>query len=735
VFVVTKIFFLDENNSSMQAKMRAQIVAIAPYLVGLLVVSPYLYSIYSFHQETSSAQVPSLFYSAHQLSELPQTFYRLFSSHLLVPGPAYEFSLHWGLAFVTIFVLFIVSAKTSISLSSAQWTLLKVSAATYFLSVLAIFGEFSVVSDWVFYLIPQVGKMHIYQRFLLAAQLCLSVMIAIMLQAITQVRPQVATRIILAIAAILGLVAAYILARHAAVGQEIGLNNYIVYEIFLAFLLVAVLLVAGQSFVYVAVIFFACLPAMDGMYDRAHNGNTYAKQRERQKFALDAGEREKIVAFLKRNSSKSIVKYVDITPMWNADGVETFPKNFPYFVLNELQLSSYGGFTFYLSSISSYSKRMPVVGAETAVVPDWQLLADSGAEFVVARSADLQRGYLKEIAALVKAEQILRLSSDVVIVRLPADVDTAQVNDVAPIFDNGYFRIGPIHDESAAKLVNVAKGKPAAQSSTAGGAAKNAVDGNTNGDFNLGSVSHSGKDANAWLQVDLEKSETIQQVKVWNRTDCCGHRLRDYWIFISDTPFLPTDTVATLRSRVGTFGKVGSTPTPVFTLRPGRVSGRYVRIQMTGDQPLDESFLSVAELEVLRADAVEVKPPSSVSVEAPRISDVKFFTNSANYMRLDLVSSADAKVEYLLWAKNPRLHFYRNGVELSPSDKGGVSSIAISSGKSVIEIKYRNLPLVLFWFFYLAYALTLLWFVLPQRIRFIVMRIFDGKPPALSISR
>jgi hypothetical protein len=731
VFVVTKIFFLDENDASVKVKMHAQLIAITPYLVGLLVVSPYLYSVYAFHLETSSAKVPSLFYSAHQLAELPQTFFRLLSSRLSVPGPAYEFSLHWGFAFITIFLLFLTSTKASIALSTSQWTLLRVSATGYFLSVLATFGEFSVVSDWVFYLIPQVGKMHIYQRFLLAGQLCLSLMIAVMLQALMEVRPQLATRIVLSIAAIVGLIAAYVLVRHPTTAQEAGLNNYIIYELFLAFLLAAVFLVPGKLFVHTAVVFLACLPAMDGMYDRAHNGNTYDKQRERQKFALDSREREKIVAFLKRNSSKSIVKYVDITPMWNADGIESFPKNFPHFVLNELQLTSYGGFTFYLSSISSYSTKMPVSGVATAVVPDWQLLADSGADFVVGRTADLQRGYLKEIAALVTNEQILRLSSDVVIVRLPTDFNTSQIKNASPSFDNGYFRVGSKRDESATKLVNIAKHKPAEQSSTAGGAAKNALDGNTNGDFNLGSVSHSGKDANAWLQVDLEKSEVIDQVKIWNRTDCCGHRLRDYWIFISDTPFLPTDTVASLRSRSGTFGKVGLTPTPAFTIRTGRVSGRYVRIQITGDQAMDESFLCVAELEVFQADGAEINPASRVAVEPLRVSDVTFTTNNANYIRLDLESSANAKVEYLLWAKNPRLHFYRNRVEVSPSDLGGVSSIDIPPGKSVIEIKYRNVPFVIFWFFYLLYALTLLWFVLPERIRIVAARVLQRKSPAL----
>ena len=52
--------------------------------------------------------------------------------------------------------------------------------------------------------------------------------------------------------------------------------------------------------------------------------------------------------------------------------------------------------------------------------------------------------------------------------------------------------------------INLALNKPATQSSTAtGGAAGLAVDGNTNGNFFAGSVSHTLLDNQAWWQVDL----------------------------------------------------------------------------------------------------------------------------------------------------------------------------------------------------------------------------------------
>jgi hypothetical protein len=143
---------------------------------------------------------------------------------------------------------------------------------------------------------------------------------------------------------------------------------------------------------------------------------------------------------------------------------------------------------------------------------------------------------------------------------------------------------------------NRALGKFATQSSTLPGYADSAnlaVDGNTDGGFSDGSVTATNADQNAWWQVDLGASVTINSVVVWNRTDCCGSRLNDYWVFVSDTPFLATDTPATLQSRPGTFNShQTSAPNPATTIAAS-AEGRYVRVQLSG-----ANYLSLAEVQV-----------------------------------------------------------------------------------------------------------------------------------------
>jgi len=164
---------------------------------------------------------------------------------------------------------------------------------------------------------------------------------------------------------------------------------------------------------------------------------------------------------------------------------------------------------------------------------------------------------------------------------------------------------------------NLSKGKVATQSSTLSGApgAGVAVDGNTDGAFFDGSVTATNPDLNAWWQVDLGSVATISSVTIWNRTDCCGTRLSDYWVFVSNTPFLPTDTPATLQNRAGTVAShQTSAPNPSVSI-PFGAQGRYVRVQLSG-----QDYLSLAEVQVFGSG-----PPST------NVSQGKIATQSSSY--------------------------------------------------------------------------------------------------------
>jgi RHS repeat-associated protein len=146
--------------------------------------------------------------------------------------------------------------------------------------------------------------------------------------------------------------------------------------------------------------------------------------------------------------------------------------------------------------------------------------------------------------------------------------------------------------------INVAQNRTATQSSDlVGGVAGRAVDGNTNGDWNYSSVTHTDYNNHGWWEVDLGSVQPLSNVKVWNRTDCCASRLSNFYIFVSDVPFTSHDLTITMgQSGVASYYTAGAAGTSV-TQAVNR-TGRYVRVQLAG-----ADYLSLAEVQVFSANA------------------------------------------------------------------------------------------------------------------------------------
>ena len=134
---------------------------------------------------------------------------------------------------------------------------------------------------------------------------------------------------------------------------------------------------------------------------------------------------------------------------------------------------------------------------------------------------------------------------------------------------------------------NIAFQKPATQSSTyshsANPVASKAVDGNTNGIFNIASTTHTNDDNEAWWEVDLIHQSEISLVTLYNRIDCCKERLTNFQVQLFDNAHSIIRKVSqgsTVQNRYD------------FTF-PEKTIARYVRVQLLG-----KNYLSLAEVEV-----------------------------------------------------------------------------------------------------------------------------------------
>ena len=86
---------------------------------------------------------------------------------------------------------------------------------------------------------------------------------------------------------------------------------------------------------------------------------------------------------------------------------------------------------------------------------------------------------------------------------------------------------------------NLAYQKNTDQSSTysdgdATGASGNAVDGNSNTNFNEGSCAHTLDEKQPWWRVDLGNVELVNEIYVVNRGDCCQNRLNPFEIRVGE---------------------------------------------------------------------------------------------------------------------------------------------------------------------------------------------------------
>ena len=160
--------------------------------------------------------------------------------------------------------------------------------------------------------------------------------------------------------------------------------------------------------------------------------------------------------------------------------------------------------------------------------------------------------------------------------------------------DEGAASPTPAATPVSTQRINIGSGKLAMQSSTVLGAvAARVVDGNTDGIWTNNSVSHTNNEEHPWWQVDLGTVHSIAEINIWNRTDCCGERLSNFYVFISSTPFTSTDPNTTLiNPAVSSFPAPGKAGTP--TTIPIGKPGRFVRIQL-----MEKEYLSLAEVQVM----------------------------------------------------------------------------------------------------------------------------------------
>jgi len=128
------------------------------------------------------------------------------------------------------------------------------------------------------------------------------------------------------------------------------------------------------------------------------------------------------------------------------------------------------------------------------------------------------------------------------------------------------------------------------------GPASLAIDGNTNGDYGGGSVTHTDDTIGGikeW-QVDLGSVKPVDQIVVWNRTACCPLRLSNFRLGVYDASNAEV-WAQNFYETPGTAVCVNETVNPT-----AGTAGQYVRITQLGLNNDGNNVLSLAEVQVMQ---------------------------------------------------------------------------------------------------------------------------------------
>jgi CSLREA domain-containing protein len=155
---------------------------------------------------------------------------------------------------------------------------------------------------------------------------------------------------------------------------------------------------------------------------------------------------------------------------------------------------------------------------------------------------------------------------------------------------------------------NIALNKPASQSSTdADAVAARAVDGSIS-DYYGAYAARTNREAQPWWQVDLGTNQLIGEINVRGNSGIPNVPFRDFYVFVSDTPFASASLSETLNQPgVSSYYYFRADNNKPGTTVPVGRFGRYVRVQLGYTDKL-----ILTEVEVFASDTLTFAPGETV---------------------------------------------------------------------------------------------------------------------------
>ncbi|GEM_PF-2071663 len=425
--------------------------AFLPFAIATFFAMPYYMAVFGNYIHTSAESAFSnVFASAHQLAENPRTVLRALSTGLVFKGPLYEQCLYIGIVPLSIIALAFANPWLFREEDEASRRSILLNGLGFVLFVLIMFGTYSVFSDMFHFLLPGIGKMHIYQRFLLFGNLFLGVFLGHLLQMFvrqTGTKP-LAGRGKTVVFLFLALVVAAMFLNIEPDGSfsrtdNARITDYLVFDLLFASLVFAFWHFTNSIRLFIVLATLAVfIPAADHLYDFESSAGYDGGMQGTKHLEMNAAYIDSTGRFLGQDLGKAVVRVYNAEPGLT----EAFASpNLPFFLVPRANVSDYLGYDFSLSESVEYRDVFPAFMNKQNLMefkPNRDWFEYTGLDFILYKNSQLKDN--PELASMIDSSNpvwTLRLTPDVTIAPTVWRMKKQKAGLVDPGIDNGYFRL------------------------------------------------------------------------------------------------------------------------------------------------------------------------------------------------------------------------------------------------------------------------------------------------------
>lgn len=372
------IYFWQKKNNEAQAFGQLLIRLFTPVVLASAVVLSLYLAMFLYHKQVPGV-AEGVWHSAHQFSFESKDIFALLSRAFPPsnPGTGTPF-VQLGLAPVFLLAL-AFSQREKLAIAPSEAKIIALSLLIFSFYLLLAFGQASGLPDMFYFVMPVIGRMHFYGRYLLIASFFFYLAVAISFKYLVQIRRELPIgRWLAAIFFVMFAAEAY-----NQIGHPVWLNTKLLVIELLMISLILVSLSAQQNFYAFAgaigVSFFIHAASFNSY---TNSFSQVAAGPYKNDVAFSPERRELLINYFKQNSNKYLIKYADITSdIEKPNGVML---NFPWMASNKLKLSNYMGYEPHMALDRDYMARFPHPYYGKINVP-W--LLRTGADFIIYNQA------------------------------------------------------------------------------------------------------------------------------------------------------------------------------------------------------------------------------------------------------------------------------------------------------------------------------------------------------------